>query len=70
MGVKVGVVSREEHRWRVCESGVVRGIFDVKGRHVSCSMHIVKKKGIQSLLIKPEHEKPLVRLGRIIISQC
>ena len=29
-------------------------------------MRIVKKKGIQSLLRKPEQEKPLGRLGRII----
>jgi hypothetical protein len=33
-------------------------------------MHTVKKKEIQHLLRKPEKEKTLVKLGRIIISQC
>jgi hypothetical protein len=34
--------------------------------HVAFSMHIVKKRGIQSLLRKPEQEEPLGRFGRII----
>ena len=34
--------------------------------HVACSMHIVKTKGIQSLLRRPEWEEPLGRLGRIM----
>jgi hypothetical protein len=28
--------------------------------------HVVKKKGIQSLLGKPEREEPLGKLGRIL----
>jgi len=34
--------------------------------NVACSMHIVKKKGIQSLVRKPEQEEPRWRLGRIM----
>jgi hypothetical protein len=33
-------------------------------------MCIVKKKGIQSLLRKPEQEEPLWRFGRIILCVC
>ena len=33
--------------------------------NVACSMHIVKKKGIQSLVRKSEKEEPCWRLGRI-----
>jgi len=84
VGVKFCLTSREEHRLRVCESRVVRRIFDMKGEvgiegcrrlhselhvcysspdfflsspdiiniihNVACSMHIVKKKGIQTSL--------------------
>ena len=34
--------------------------------NVACSMHIVKKKGTQSLLRKPEQEEPRWRLRRIM----
>ena len=34
--------------------------------HVACSMHVVKKKGMQSLIRKPEQEELLGRIGRII----
>jgi hypothetical protein len=34
--------------------------------NVACNMHIVKKKGIQSFLRKPEQEEPCWRLGRIM----
>jgi hypothetical protein len=33
-------------------------------------MHIVKKKGIQSLLRKPEEEEPLGRLWRIMLNSA
>jgi hypothetical protein len=33
---------------------------------VECGLYVVKKKGIQSLLGKPEQEEPLGRLGRIM----
>ena len=34
--------------------------------NVACCVHIVNKKGIQSLLRKPEKEEPCWRLGRIM----
>jgi len=34
--------------------------------YVSCSTHIINKKGVQHLLIKPEQEEPLGRLWRIM----
>ena len=34
--------------------------------YVACSLHIVKKKGIRSLLRKPEQQEPLGRLGSIM----
>ena len=34
--------------------------------YVACSMHIVKMKGIQSLLRKPEQEEPFGRITNSI----
>jgi hypothetical protein len=36
------------------------------GKYVAYSMHVVKKKGIQSWLRKPEQEERIGRLSRIM----
>ena len=35
---------------------------------MACSMHVVKRNGIQNLLQKPEQEEPLRRIGSIMLT--